>query len=70
VNDGATYAPQEEMWGSYNGYPDINSKIQFSDDNQIKATKFSVPLAEIANGDGMNMLVERISEHKVHPLGS
>ncbi|WP_052130613.1 hypothetical protein [Erwinia typographi] len=68
VNDDATYSSPEEMWNNYDGYPDVNSKRQFSDDNRIQGIGFSVPLVEIANDKGVNMLVERISENREYLL--
>lgn len=64
VNDDATYSSPEEMWNSYDGYPDANSMIQFSDDNQIQGIGFSVPLVNIANDDAIDKLVGKISEHR------
>lgn len=69
VNDDARYSSPEEMWNNYEGYPDTNSKIQFSDDNQIKGIGFSVPLLEIANDNGVNVLEEMISKHREYLLG-
>ncbi|MCE9949309.1 hypothetical protein [Hafnia paralvei] len=68
VNDDATYASPEEMWGNYDGYPDVNSKIHFSDDNQIQGIGFSVPLVNIANDDAIDKLVGKISEHREYLL--
>lgn len=68
VNDDATYASPEEMWGNYDGYPDVNSKIHFSDDNQIQGIGFSVPLVNIANDDAIDKLVGIISEHREYLL--
>lgn len=68
VNDDATYSSPEEMWNNYDSYPDVNSKRQFSDDNRIQGIGFSVPLVEIANDKGVNMLVERISENRKYLL--
>ncbi|HDT6064048.1 hypothetical protein [Enterobacter kobei] len=64
VNDDATYSSPEEMWTSYDGYPDANSKIQFSDNNQIQGIGFSVPLLDIAHDDATDKLVRKISEHR------
>jgi hypothetical protein len=68
VNDDAIYSSPEELWGNYNGYPDVNSMRQFSDDNRIQGIGFSVPLLEIANDKGVDMLVKRISEHREYFL--
>lgn len=64
VNDDATYSSPEEMWNSYDGYPDANSMIQFSDDNQIQGIGFSVPLVNIAYDNAIDKLVGKISEHR------
>lgn len=64
VNDDATYSSPEEMWTSYDGYPDANSKIQFSDNNQIQGIGFSVSLLDIAHDDATDKLVRKISEHR------
>lgn len=68
VNDDATFSSPEELWGNYDGYPDVNSIRQFSDDNRIQGIGFSVPLLEIANDKGVDMLVKKISEHREHFL--
>jgi len=68
VNDDATYSSPEEMWNNFEGYPDANSKIQFSVDKQIQGIGFSVPLMEIANDEGGNILLERISRHREYLL--
>ena len=70
VNDDATYASPEELWGNYDGYPETVSKMQLSDDKNIKGIGFSVPLAEIADDGGVNRLVEKISEHRECLMGS
>ncbi|TKV10122.1 hypothetical protein [Citrobacter sp. wls619] len=64
ANNDTPYSSPEEMWDSYEGYPDTHSKVQFSDNNQIRGIGFSVPLIDIANDNGVNLLVEKILEHR------
>jgi hypothetical protein len=62
-NDGI-YLSAEKMWNSYTGYPKTDSQIHLSDNGQITGIGFSIPLMDIANDDGVNQLVEKISEHR------
>lgn len=68
MNDDAAYSSPEEMWDSYDGYPDTNSKVHLSDNNQIRGIGFSVPLMDIANDNSVDMLVGKIAEHREYLL--
>lgn len=68
VNKDAMYASPEDMWESYSGYPETNSTIQLSDNNQIKGIGFSVPLMDIADEGGVNRLLDKISVHRAYAL--
>lgn len=64
VKNEATYSSPEDMWNDYSGYPDTDSKLHFSEDNEIKGIGFYVPLVDIAHDNGVDMLVEKISKHR------
>lgn len=64
VKADATYSSPKEMWENYDGYPDVNSMRQFSDDKKIQGIGFSVSLKEIAHDDAIDILVSRILEHR------
>jgi len=70
ANNDDIYASPEDLWESYSGYPETNSAIHLSDNNQIKSIAFNVPLADIADDNGVNWLVEKIAEHRKRLLKS
>lgn len=59
----AVYDTPEELWSSYDGYPETNSLIKRSDNDQIKGIGFSVPLSKLANDNGMTILVQKALKH-------
>lgn len=68
ANNDATYVSPKDMWESYSGYPDTDSTIQLSENNQIKGIGFSVPLMDIADNGGVNRLLDKISVHREYAL--
>jgi len=64
VHHDNTYTSAEEMWNSYYGYPNTDSQIHLSDMGKIKGIGLSIPLLNIADDNGINLLVAEILEHR------
>lgn len=66
-NDAAYDAPYT-LWESYEGYPETDKGIYFSDNNGIKGTGILLPLHTLAQEKGSEWLVDKINTQLAHLL--
>ncbi|CAI9388882.1 MULTISPECIES: hypothetical protein [Citrobacter] len=64
----ATYATPYTLWNSYDGYPEPDESIYFSDNKGVKGTGILLPLYTLAQKKGCEWLVDKINTQLTHLL--